>query len=111
VQRPESIALRFVRRGQLCIVQTVPRQAHNPGTFLELADIGDAVEILTGCQVRCEEWRILIPVAVREGVIGSRGAVHGEMCSETLESKKRRKRGKDNNNVGGVAAEMRLLTL
>jgi hypothetical protein len=47
---------------------------------------------------------------VREGVIGAGGAVHGEMRLKPWKAKGENVE-RNNDNVGGVAAGMRLLTL
>lgn len=43
---------------------------------LFLACIRDTIEVLAGRQVRGQSGRVLIPLIVQQGVVGSRWAVH-----------------------------------
>ena len=42
-----------------------------------LPGVGDAIEILTGGEVRGQEWRVLVPCGMFKIVVGSGRAVHG----------------------------------
>lgn len=47
-----------------------------PSIILILAGVHNAIEVLAGCQVGCQERWVLVPPVMFESVIRSRRAVH-----------------------------------